>query len=149
MGRPSCNLELSLHSPATSGDDDHCRREEPQPQPLTIFYNGRYSVCDVTEMQARAIIMLAGGSQEAADDKSATSPGDEQRRRRPASPAMSETPTPPPAVGLSMKRSLQRFLQKRKGRAQAATAAPYSRAAAAFEKKELRFQIDGFQIVAP
>ncbi|CAI0545011.1 unnamed protein product [Linum tenue] len=90
-------------------------------------------------MQARAIIMLAGGSQEAADDKSATSPGDEQRRRRPASPA----------VGLSMKRSLQRFLQKRKGRAQAATAAPYSRAAAAFEKKELRFQIDGFQIVAP
>ncbi|CAI0548494.1 unnamed protein product [Linum tenue] len=75
-GRPNCNLELSLHSPATSGDD-HSRRE--QEQPLTIFYNGRYRVYDVTEMQARAIIMmLPSSSTSMADDKWVTSPGDEQ-----------------------------------------------------------------------
>ncbi|CAL1405978.1 unnamed protein product [Linum trigynum] len=143
-GSPNCNLELSLHSPATPGDD-HSRRE--QEQPLTIFYNGRYRVYDdVTEMLARAIIMMlaSSSSQETAsmaDDKSVTSPGDEQPQRRAASP---ETP---PAVGLSMKRSLQRFLQKRKGRAQAAAVAPYSRAV---HNKELQFQINyGFQILAP
>ncbi|CAI0375536.1 unnamed protein product, partial [Linum tenue] len=120
----------------TSRDDHSRRKQEP---PLTIFYNGRYRVYnDVTEMQARAIIMMlaSSSSQEmasTADDKSVTSPGDEQSQRR--------------AVGLSMKRSLQRFLQKRKGRAQAAAVAPYARAV---HKKELQFQINyGFQILAP
>ncbi|KAL7129671.1 hypothetical protein ABFS83_13G083300 [Erythranthe nasuta] len=61
-------------------------------QQLTVFYNGRVAACDVTEFQARAIILLASGEME-----------DEKRSAIPTS-------------GLSMKRSLQRFLEKRKTR---------------------------------
>ncbi|CAI0558092.1 unnamed protein product [Linum tenue] len=96
----------------TSRDDHSRRKQEP---PLTIFYNGRYRVYnDVTEMQARAIIMMlaSSSSQEMAsttDDKSVTSPGDEQSQRWAAPP---ETP---PAVGLSMKNHCRGYFRNRRG----------------------------------
>ncbi|KAK3000786.1 hypothetical protein RJ639_021452 [Escallonia herrerae] len=89
--------------------------ENENQQQRTIFYNGRMSVCDVTELQARAIILLA--SQET-EQKSKTPTGSE-----PSSPLI-QSPLYSP-TGLSMKRSLQWFLQKRKHRAQATS--PYHR----------------------
>ncbi|KAK2965287.1 hypothetical protein RJ640_004156 [Escallonia rubra] len=71
------------------------------------------SMCDATELQARAIILLA--SQET-EEKSKSPTGSE-----PSSPLI-QSPLYSP-TGLSMKRSLQRFLQKRKHRAQATS--PY------------------------
>ncbi|KAK2965288.1 hypothetical protein RJ640_004157 [Escallonia rubra] len=87
--------------------------EKESQQQLTIFYNGRMSVCDVTELQARAIIMLASQEKE---EKSKTPTGS-----KPSSPLI-QSPLYSP-TGLSMKRSLQRFLQKRKHRTQATS--PY------------------------
>ncbi|XLR04105.1 hypothetical protein S83_070303 [Arachis hypogaea] len=34
-------------------------QQTPQSHPLTIFYDGKISVCDVTHSQARSILMLA------------------------------------------------------------------------------------------
>ncbi|KAK3000785.1 hypothetical protein RJ639_021451 [Escallonia herrerae] len=90
--------------------------EKESQQQLTIFYNGRMSVCDVTERQARAIILLA--SQET-EQKSKTPTGSSE----PSSPLI-QSPVYSP-TGLSMKRSLQRFLQKRQHRTQAIS--PYHR----------------------
>ncbi|KAK2965284.1 hypothetical protein RJ640_004153 [Escallonia rubra] len=88
--------------------------EKESQQQLTIFYSGRMSVCDATELQARAIILLA--SQET-EQKSKTPTGSSE----PSSPLILSPLYSP--TGLSMKRSLQRFLQKRKHRAQATS--PY------------------------
>ncbi|KAI7725175.1 hypothetical protein M8C21_009794, partial [Ambrosia artemisiifolia] len=85
-----------------------------QNQQLTIFYDGKVSVCDVTELQARTIIKLAS---EEMDDKWRRTPGSTTSSEPSSSPLMSG--------GLSMKRSLQRFLQKRKHRIQATS--PYHR----------------------
>ncbi|KAK4421072.1 hypothetical protein Salat_2057700 [Sesamum alatum] len=94
--------------------EDGSRNYEKQPQQqLTIFYNGRVVVCDATEFQARAILLLA--SREAAAEKRRDSPGSE-----PSSPVGIYSPT----AGVSMKGSLKRFLQKRRNRAQSATS-PY------------------------
>ncbi|PWA84800.1 jasmonate-zim-domain protein 8 [Artemisia annua] len=135
--RRNCNLELGLVPPAPiifsaqqhrSSDD---RQEKPsdeisavggdlnekQSQQLTIFYDGKVSVCDVTELQARSIIKLASEEIE------------EKWRRTPGSTTSTELSSPlisPPIYtprGLSMKRSLQRFLQKRKHRIEATS--PY------------------------
>ncbi|KAH9749467.1 protein TIFY 5A [Citrus sinensis] len=76
-----------------------------QQQQLTIFYNGQVCICDVTEFQAKAILLLAS------------------REMEPASPANPESQLYSPNSGLSMKRSLQRFLQKRKHRSLATS--PY------------------------
>ncbi|RZB96094.1 Protein TIFY 5A isoform B [Glycine soja] len=91
----------------------HQQQQQPQPQhPLTIFYDGKISVSDVTELQARSILMLANKEME---KRVMTPTGSE-----PSSPILLQSPHNmySPGTGLSMKRSLQRFLQKRKNRVQ-------------------------------
>ncbi|KAG8385272.1 hypothetical protein BUALT_Bualt03G0024700 [Buddleja alternifolia] len=116
----NCNLELRL-SPSAFSYSSYYNGQyssmlngvgeiaNDKKQQLTIFYNGRIAACDVTELQARALISLASREME---EKSNSSPGSD-----PTSP-MVNRPLCSPASGLSMKRSLQRFLQKRKTRAQ-------------------------------
>ncbi|KAB2029313.1 hypothetical protein ES319_D05G153400v1 [Gossypium barbadense] len=62
--RRNCNLELRLlpsSYPSDSHDMMEARIESPETQQkqLTIFYNGRVCVSDVTELQAKAILILA------------------------------------------------------------------------------------------
>ncbi|KAK1279457.1 hypothetical protein QJS04_geneDACA017696 [Acorus gramineus] len=80
-----------------------------QNQQLSIFYGGRVCVCDVTEIQAMEIINAA---------KRRTEEEEEERRRR------REEEEEERMTGVSMKRSLQRFLQKRKTRSEVAKS-PY------------------------
>ncbi|GMN43232.1 hypothetical protein TIFTF001_012442 [Ficus carica] len=128
--RRNCNLELRLLpaylSPSDTNSDDRrtekTTNESPEtredhPQPLTIFYNGQICVCDVTEFQARAIIWLA--SREKEERVKTPTAGSGQ-----CSPSVQSSPYSPTAA-LSMKKSLQRFLQTRKHRAQAMS--PYYR----------------------
>ncbi|KAM7500563.1 hypothetical protein LguiA_024977 [Lonicera macranthoides] len=121
--RRNCNLELCLVPPSTNNDNNHHQAlmnmfngtgVEKKDQQLTIFYNGRITACDVTELQARAIILLA--SKEMEESKTPTSPPLMTLQSQLYSPSGSST-------GLSMKKSLQRFLQKRKHRIQATS--PY------------------------
>ncbi|XP_047948540.1 protein TIFY 5A-like [Salvia hispanica] len=106
----SCNLELRLLTPSVSfhlsdrgGSDVN---ESPnKTQQLTIFYNGKVASCDATELQARTIISLASGETEGKWSKNSPS-------------AAMNSPVHGAATGMSMKRSLQRFLEKRKTRAQ-------------------------------
>ncbi|MCD9559339.1 hypothetical protein HAX54_017239 [Datura stramonium] len=109
----NCNLELRLVPPACvsnsiSQKDKESIDEEKEHgrQQLTIFYDGKVVVSDATELQARAIIHLA--SREMTDNTTTTIP----------SPSVSE-PSSPLLTCPSTKRSLQRFLQKRKSRTQA------------------------------
>nr|XP_023885500.1 protein TIFY 5A [Quercus suber]POE69529.1 protein tify 5a [Quercus suber] len=124
----NCNLELRLvpysaSLPSNDSGDDHQpmmeeRRGSPQqnqqPQQLTIFYNGKICVSDVTEFQARSILLLATREME---ERLKTPTGSDL-----SSPTL-QTEVYSPSTGLSMKRSLQRFLQKRKNRIQATS--PY------------------------
>ncbi|KAL1560452.1 protein TIFY 5A-like [Salvia divinorum] len=96
----NCNLELRLVTPSMMDLNDESSSNTQQ---LTIFYDGKMSSCDATELQARAIISLASRKTEEKPSKN--------------SPAMN-SPVYSAATGLSMKRSLQRFLEKRKSRAQ-------------------------------
>ncbi|XP_020252234.1 protein TIFY 5A-like [Asparagus officinalis] len=84
----------------------------PQQQQITIFYNGRVCVCDVTELQARAIISMARREME---ERST-----EQRELAPMEAIGPRLVN----QGLSMKRSLQSFLEKRKTRIDSTS--PYS-----------------------
>ncbi|KAI4295466.1 hypothetical protein L6164_035511 [Bauhinia variegata] len=125
--RRNCNLELRLfpaydsdhhrhHSMVEEGSEispqHQChhrqqQEQEQEQQKLTIFYDGKICVCDVTEFQARAILMLANKESELVLTPTAE-----------ASSPTSQHPLYSPTTGLSMKRSLQRFLQKRKNRLQ-------------------------------
>ncbi|KAK1557322.1 hypothetical protein Q3G72_022533 [Acer saccharum] len=127
----NCSLELRLLPPsdslsstdfATGHRHNHHQHSTPQNQQkqLTIFYGGRVCVCDVTELQARAILMIA--SREMEEKMRSPSGGSPSPLpsiiSSPVSPSIeSQMYSPVPPTGLSMKRSLQRFLQKRKNRA--------------------------------
>ncbi|XWS18649.1 hypothetical protein CRYUN_Cryun32bG0062900 [Craigia yunnanensis] len=118
--RRNCNLELRLVPSGYPADGHHMVEEssespQNQQQQLTIFYSGRVCVCDVTELQARAILMLA--SREIDERIKTPTTGSEL-----TSPTL-QSQLHSPSAGLSMKRSLQRFLQKRKSRIQATS--PY------------------------
>ncbi|KAK8524637.1 hypothetical protein V6N13_015653 [Hibiscus sabdariffa] len=120
--RRNCNLELRLLPSGFSGDrhgmvEASSESPENQQQQLTIFYNGRVCVCDVTEPQARAILMIANRE---TDERLRTPMSGSE----PASPTL-KSPISSPSTGLptGMKRSLQQFLQKRKNRIQATS--PY------------------------
>ncbi|KAL0542664.1 hypothetical protein IC582_017737 [Cucumis melo] len=121
--RRNYNLELRLSptyssaaaaTASVSGNPSPTAYGSPQSQQLTIFYNGRICVCDVTELQARAILKLATREME------------ENGLSETPSPMLQQSPPPrtPTTPGLSMKKSLQRFLQKRKHRVQATS--PYN-----------------------
>ncbi|XP_055821959.1 protein TIFY 5A-like [Solanum dulcamara] len=110
--RRNCNLELSLMPPSPNNfsmEDQELKNK--QSQQLTIFYNGKFVVSDITELQAKAIIYLA--SKEMKEKTNQTS----SPISEPSSPLLQ------PETDLFMKKSLQRFLQKRKNRIQ--TASPY------------------------
>ncbi|PON32825.1 Tify domain containing protein [Parasponia andersonii] len=80
-------------------------------QQVTVFFNGRAFVCDMTEMQARAIILIASREIEERKDTQ----GSELALSIWLQSQLYRSP------GFSMKRSLQRFLQKRKQRSQSSS----------------------------
>ncbi|WJX22602.1 hypothetical protein P8452_11891 [Trifolium repens] len=126
MRRRNCNLELSLFPIYNSTNHPMVKEEEEdseenqQHAPLTIFYDGKMCVTtDVTEFQAKSILMLANKK---VQEKVKTPTGSV-----PTTPTIVQSPHNQlysPGPGLSMKRSLQRFLQKRKDRIQEAS--PYN-----------------------
>ncbi|XP_060181722.1 protein TIFY 5A-like [Lycium barbarum] len=124
--RRNCNLELRLRPPSLSAfspknicttpyfsmeDKESKELEQLAQQQLTIFYNGKHVVSDATEHQAKAIIYLASREIE------------EKTKKTPSPISKPSSPLLQPQTGLFMKRSLQRFLQKRKNRIQ--TTLPY------------------------
>ncbi|XP_031130107.1 protein TIFY 5A-like [Ipomoea triloba] len=132
--RRNCNLELRLSpssdynaaaaqqlptsdhsSPSTLLTKSTISEDIRQQQQLTIFYDGKIVSCDVTEIQARAIILLASQERTKKTTRTVSS--------EPSSPLLQKQLYSPTA--LSMKRSLQRFLQKRKNRVEATS--PYHR----------------------
>nr|CAD1832090.1 unnamed protein product [Ananas comosus var. bracteatus] len=88
-------------------------------RPITFFYGDQMCTCDVTEIQARAIICTAKREMEEMAKKEEHFRRD-RRDPHPAPPqTTSSSPVVPPqplSEGLSVKRSLQWFLQKRKSR---------------------------------
>ncbi|KAF8732266.1 hypothetical protein HU200_016245 [Digitaria exilis] len=117
---------------------------------MTIFYNGRVCAVDVTEVQAGAIISMAneemisaaaghlqdsgsssrsGGMARSARDGHVVTPtaGSSRQAGFAGVAAAAAVIDQQAAVSeLSMKRSLQRFLQKRKARTAGAVAPPYA-----------------------
>ncbi|XP_027339364.1 protein TIFY 5A-like [Abrus precatorius] len=94
----------------------HHHHQQEQQQPLTIFYDGKICVADVTELQAKSILMLANKRME---ERVKTPTGS-----APSSPTIRHSHNQLNSPGLSMRRSLQRFLQKRRHRTQEAS--PYN-----------------------
>ncbi|KAF8030958.1 hypothetical protein BT93_D0216 [Corymbia citriodora subsp. variegata] len=111
----------SSSSSSSSSESAECSPEEQRK--LTIFYDGKICASTVTELQARAIILLANKEMEKSSSRTPT--GSE-----PSTPSVRSQPSTPnlqaqvyTSTGLSMKNSLQRFLQKRQHRIQATS--PY------------------------
>ncbi|XP_049372601.1 protein JAZ13 [Solanum verrucosum] len=100
--RRNCNLELTLSLSSFSPIREDQEFENKKSQQLTKFYNGKFVDSDVTQLQicAKAIIYLASRGMEEKTNKMS----------EPSSPSLQ------PQTGLFMKRSLRRFLQKRKNR---------------------------------
>ncbi|KAJ3674537.1 hypothetical protein LUZ60_005153 [Juncus effusus] len=118
--------ELSLRLGSEEGGIRE-KDESENKKTMTIFYNGEMCVCDLTEFQARAIISTA--MQEIKNDNEQknernSNNSNTNNKIQTSSAVVHHIPTPIPASELSMKRSLQRFLQKRKTRM--AAASPYS-----------------------
>ncbi|KAI5385299.1 protein TIFY 5A [Lathyrus oleraceus] len=119
--KKNLNLELHLFTPSIASNhrtsmEKEAHDQQQQHRPLTIVYDGKVCVSDATENQARSILMLANKEME-------------ERVRTPTR-SLSEPSSPAvftnlysPGTSLSMKKSLQRFLQKRKNRIQEAS--PY------------------------
>lgn len=158
----NCNLELRLfptsdedhRHPQTesySNDQEPPQQQQQKPQKLTIFYNGTVCVCDATELQAKAILMLA--SREMEDNKirkfSSGPSSSSSSSGKPVSPIRT---SPPPVyssknnTALSMKRSLQRFLQKRNNRMQATYPYNINRRPQAC-RLNLHWCIEGFTLI--
>ncbi|KAI3408597.1 uncharacterized protein J3R85_020206 [Psidium guajava] len=106
-------------SASSSSGSAECSSEEQRK--LTIFYDGKVCASAVTELQAREIILLANRETEERSGKTPTgsAPSTPSLRSQPLQAQVCNSP------GLSMKRSLQKFLQKRKHRIQATS--PYHR----------------------
>ncbi|XP_062103498.1 protein TIFY 5A-like [Humulus lupulus] len=86
-------------------------------QQVTVFFNGRAFVCDMTELQARAILLFANKKMEEGRET-------QELELELALSSVCLQSQICGSPGLSMKRSLQRFLQKRKQRSQASS--PYN-----------------------
>ncbi|RHN42394.1 putative transcription factor TIFY family [Medicago truncatula] len=120
--KKNLNLELRLFPPSISDicptmkeeEESESPQEDHQQQyrPLTIVYDGKISVTDATEIQARSILMLAKKEMVRTPTGSSSEP---------SSPSVFNLYSP--STSLSMQKSLQRFLQKRKNRIQEAS--PY------------------------
>lgn len=113
---PPYELELRLNSASPSSD--HRR------QKMTIFYDDRVIASDLTASQARAIIDLAKEVGEL----------QEGFRGEDSFPVAAAAATQLMNPGQSMKRSLQRFLQKRKARI-ADLPCPYQHALISVDQK--------------
>ncbi|KAK4781372.1 hypothetical protein SAY86_015474 [Trapa natans] len=87
--------------------NDHGKQQ--QQQPLTIFYNGKVCFSNVTDLQARTILYHARREMELESARSPQGSG-------PAPSSWQSYQAYSPNNTGSMKRSLQRFLQKRKNR---------------------------------
>ncbi|KAL3330010.1 hypothetical protein AABB24_034061, partial [Solanum stoloniferum] len=121
--RRNYNLELWLMPPSLSTfspnscnntsyfsmeEDKESTELENKSQPLTIFYNGKLVVSHVTDLQAKDIIYLASRETEEKINKTLS--------------LMSE-PSSPLLQPQTVKKSLQRFLQKIKNKIE--TTSPY------------------------
>ncbi|XP_038987904.1 protein TIFY 5A-like [Phoenix dactylifera] len=117
---------------SANSEQNQQRHQQQQQQQITIFYNGQLCVSDVTEFQARAIISMA---KQEMDDRMNKHHHQHQQHQFQQKHHNKSTPPQPPASssqampevlnqGLSMKKSLQRFLQKRKTRINALS--PYN-----------------------
>ncbi|XP_074587325.1 protein TIFY 5A [Curcuma longa] len=128
MSRDSIDLRLRLGTASDDGDRHSstprfCRvkkqeeRQQQGNQQITIFYNGQICIRNVTELQARAIICMATSEM---DDQLAkekeSSPSQLLHHRASVRPPLSVEQQLLMNPKLPMKRSLQRFLQKRKSR---------------------------------
>nr|XP_011460207.1 PREDICTED: protein TIFY 5B-like [Fragaria vesca subsp. vesca] len=127
--RRSCNLELELR--LSSSDEcsssleslHHQSCQDLQQQQLTIFYNGVMCTCDVTELQARAILCVAnyelGKIVVKTSTTSSSIPSGSYELSSPSAHYSPPCTSCVAAGGLSIKKSLREFLQKRKHRSQA------------------------------
>ncbi|XP_057535746.1 protein TIFY 5A-like [Amaranthus tricolor] len=121
------DLELGLlpSSASLSTTQSSNGGKSSKQEQMTIFYNGRICVCDVTQDQARSIISLASRykSTEGMMCRSQYTGGDD------ANHSISQTLQSQRLCAQngtqSMKRSLRQFLEKRKHRAQSTF--PYHR----------------------
>ncbi|XP_010549495.1 PREDICTED: protein TIFY 5A-like [Tarenaya hassleriana] len=133
MERNYCDLELRLLSSSFDSDSISSTMEESkssikeeESQRMTIFYNGKIiCISDITHLQAQAIISLANrGMEKRSSSRSSPSPhhhhdhhhDHHHHRHHGHHPLMSLKGYN--SVGPT-KKSLQRFLQKRRDRIQA------------------------------
>ncbi|XP_022984285.1 uncharacterized protein LOC111482635 [Cucurbita maxima] len=85
-----------------------------QQQQIMVFYNGTLSLCDFTELQARAILWVA--SRERSSNSRWTNPEWLSLLQMPKSGSGNGNGNGNGNAGFPIKKSLQRFLQRRKAR---------------------------------